>query len=62
MSLLFAAFLTVQQRPRGIPVSPLGTGPFVLDTAEQHKIRVLMALVNYAAIGDELPRPTRRDR
>ena len=27
-------------RPIGIPVPPLGAGPFVLDTAEQHKIRV----------------------
>src|SRR6516165_11751624 len=24
----------------GVPVPPLGAGPFVLDTAEQHKIRV----------------------
>jgi glucose/arabinose dehydrogenase len=30
-----------QRAPQiGIPVPPLGTGPFVFDTAEQHKIRV----------------------
>jgi aldose sugar dehydrogenase len=29
-----------QQAPIGAPVPPLGAGPFVFDTAEQHKIRV----------------------
>ena len=29
-----------QQPPIGVPVPPLGPGPFVFDTAEQHKIRV----------------------
>ena len=29
-----------KQAPIGVPVAPLGSGPFVLDTAEQHKIRV----------------------
>ena len=29
-----------QQTPIGVTVPPLGAGPFVLDTAEQHKIRV----------------------
>lgn len=29
-----------QQPPVGIPVPPLGDGPWVFDTAEQHKIRV----------------------
>ena len=29
-----------QQPPIGVPVPALGAGPFVLDTAEQHKIRV----------------------
>jgi len=29
-----------QQPPMGVPVPPLGAGPFVFDTAEQHKIRV----------------------
>jgi len=30
-----------QQQPAiGIPPQPLGSGPFVFDTAEQHKIRV----------------------
>lgn len=28
------------QEPVSLPVPPLGSGPFVLDTAEQHKIRV----------------------
>ena len=29
-----------QQPPIGVPVEPLGAGPWVFDTAEQHKIRV----------------------
>ncbi len=29
-----------QQPPVGVPVSPLGAGPWVFDTAEQHKVRV----------------------
>jgi glucose/arabinose dehydrogenase len=29
-----------QQPPIGIPAAPLGAGPWVFDTAEQHKIRV----------------------
>ena len=29
-----------QQPEIGVPVPPLGAGPFVFDTAEQHKIRV----------------------
>src|SRR5438477_2489537 len=29
-----------QQPAIGVPVPPLGAGPFVLDTAEQHKIRI----------------------
>ena len=42
ISILSGALLTaqVQPPPIGIPVPPLGAGPFVLDTAEQHKIRV----------------------
>jgi glucose/arabinose dehydrogenase len=28
------------QQPIGVPVQPLGDGPFVFDTAEQHRIRV----------------------
>ncbi|MCU1334469.1 MAG: hypothetical protein JWO19_50 [Bryobacterales bacterium] len=28
------------QQPIGVPVPPLGDGPFILDTAEQHRIRV----------------------
>src|SRR5580765_863058 len=32
-----------QQTPRpGISVPPLGDGPFIFDTAEQHKIRVVV--------------------
>ena len=29
-----------EQAPIGVPVPPLGDGPWVFDTAEQHKIRV----------------------
>jgi hypothetical protein len=29
-----------QKQPVGVPVAPLGDGPFVFDSAEQHKIRV----------------------
>ncbi len=44
-SFLFVASGTAQQQnqqkqPVGVPVPPLGNGPFVFDTAEQHKIRV----------------------
>ena len=40
--MLLASLLAVQaqQQPIGVPVPPLGAGPFVVDTAEQHKIRV----------------------
>src|SRR5205823_14815366 len=31
-----------QSPPIGVPPAPLGTGPFVFDTAEQHKIRVVV--------------------
>jgi len=37
---LFAAIAAIAQQPIGVPVAPLGDGPFVFDTAEQHKIRV----------------------
>src|SRR5260370_31526946 len=42
IALLFAMLYSAQgqQQPIGVPVPPLGAGPFVLDTAEQHKIRV----------------------
>jgi glucose/arabinose dehydrogenase len=30
------------QQPIGLPRLPLGDGPFVFDTAEQHKIRVVV--------------------
>ena len=29
-----------EETPIGVPVPPLGDGPWVIDTAEQHKIRV----------------------
>src|SRR5260370_4021829 len=39
--LLSALFMAqAQQPPIGVPVPPRGAGPFVLDTAEQHRIRV----------------------
>jgi glucose/arabinose dehydrogenase len=39
--LLTALFLAkAQQSSFGLPTPPLGEGPFVLDTAEQHKIKV----------------------
>jgi len=37
---LIAASAIAQQQPIGVPVQPLGNGPFIFDTAEQHKIRV----------------------
>jgi glucose/arabinose dehydrogenase len=42
MPLLLTAIVMAQdqQPPIGVPVAPLGGGPFVFDTAEQHKIRV----------------------
>ena len=40
---LFLLFVMAQQAPRiGVPPVPLGDGPFVFDTAEQHKIRVVV--------------------
>ena len=42
-AMLLLATVTVssaQQPPVGVPVPPLGNGPWVIDTAEQHKIRV----------------------
>src|SRR5690349_8194323 len=41
VALMATSALFAQQTPGvGIPPQPLGTGPFVFDTAEQHKIRV----------------------
>src|SRR5437660_11239172 len=37
------ALCHAQEPALGVPVPPLGDGPFVLDTAEQHKIRVTVA-------------------
>jgi aldose sugar dehydrogenase len=39
LTILLVALATAQQ-PIGVPVTPLGNGPFIFDTAEQHKIRV----------------------
>ena len=42
VSLLSAMLFSIeaQQSTIGVPVPKLGSGPFVFDTAEQHKIRV----------------------
>jgi len=37
---LTTALSHAQQPPIGVPVPPLGAGPWVVDTAEQHRIRV----------------------
>jgi len=39
-TILAVAAAAIAQQPIGVPVSPLTNGPFVFDTAEQHKIRV----------------------
>lgn len=38
--ILSATLSHAQQPPIGVPVPPLGQGPWVVDTAEQHRIRV----------------------
>ena len=38
--LVGAAGYAQEEEPIGVPVGPLGDGPWVIDTAEQHKIRV----------------------
>jgi glucose/arabinose dehydrogenase len=38
--LIVATVGHAQQAPVGVPVAPLGAGPWVIDTAEQHRIRV----------------------
>lgn len=38
--LVVAGVFAQQAPPIGVPVPPLGSGPFIFDTAEQHKIRV----------------------
>ena len=38
----FIAFALLQQPQIGIPHVGLGDGPFIIDTAEQHKIRVVV--------------------
>src|ERR1700692_1523226 len=44
MAMLTTALFSVQaqEQPLGFPGDPLGAGPFVFDTAEQHKIRVVI--------------------
>jgi glucose/arabinose dehydrogenase len=44
--LFLAPFPTPAQEPVSLPVAPLGAGPFVIDTAEQHKIRVSIVAGN----------------
>jgi glucose/arabinose dehydrogenase len=41
-TLLFSCVtsFSAQQPPIGVPVPPLGAGPWIIDTAEQHKIRL----------------------
>ncbi len=38
--LVIATLSHAQQAPIGVPVPPLGDGPWVIDTAEQHQIRL----------------------
>ncbi|MEP7311907.1 MAG: PQQ-dependent sugar dehydrogenase [Pseudomonadota bacterium] len=38
--LVAMATAQAQQPPVGVPVPPLGAGPWIIDTAEQHKIRL----------------------
>ena len=38
---IFTASAWAQQPQISLPRPPLGDGPFVFDTAEQHKIRVV---------------------
>jgi len=40
LTIILVVGALAQQQPIGVPVPPLGNGPFVFDTAEQHKIRV----------------------
>ena len=40
--LLAAIAAPAQDQPLGVPVPALGAGPYVFDTAEQHKIRVVV--------------------
>jgi len=40
LTILVAAAGRAQNQPIGVPVPALGDGPFLFDTAEQHKIRV----------------------
>jgi glucose/arabinose dehydrogenase len=44
LALVAVAAVAAQQRgaPIGVPRPPLGAGPFLFDTAEQHKIRVVV--------------------
>ena len=42
VALVAGSASSAQQPDPGIPVPPLGAGPYVFDTAEQHKIRVVV--------------------
>jgi glucose/arabinose dehydrogenase len=47
--MLFTALFSSQaQEPVGVPIPPLGAGPFVFDTAEQPKIRVTVVTKSLA--------------
>ncbi len=39
-TVLLVVAAAIAQQPIGVPVPPLANGPFLFDTAEQHKIRV----------------------
>jgi glucose/arabinose dehydrogenase len=45
-ALTFAGILYVQANVIDLPRGPLGDGPFILDTAEQHKIKVTVITKN----------------
>ena len=46
---IVAALPTVgRSQPAGGPPPPLGTGPFVFDTAEQHKLRAVVVATGLA--------------
>jgi glucose/arabinose dehydrogenase len=44
VSTILAVAAAFAQQPIGVPVAPLGSGPFIIDTAEQHKIRVSVVI------------------
>ena len=42
VALVATAVVYAQQPEPGVPIPPLGAGPYIFDTAEQHKIRVVV--------------------